>query len=72
MALEDVSFSLRRGAIHGLMGEHGSGKSTLIRIVWGGNQQKVIPGRWLTKKGIRVPVLCQGRISGAFIREQFK
>lgn len=32
-ALDDVSFTLRRGEIFGLVGESGSGKSTLARCV---------------------------------------
>jgi L-arabinose transport system ATP-binding protein len=34
-ALSDVSFSVRPGTVHGLMGENGAGKSTLIRILSG-------------------------------------
>jgi simple sugar transport system ATP-binding protein len=34
-ALEDVEFALRRGEIHGLVGENGAGKSTLIKALTG-------------------------------------
>lgn len=34
-ALRDVSFELRRGEIHGLCGENGAGKSTIVKILGG-------------------------------------
>jgi inositol transport system ATP-binding protein len=35
VALDNVSFALKRGTVHALMGENGAGKSTLMKIIAG-------------------------------------
>ncbi len=35
LALDDVSFSVRKGSVHALMGENGAGKSTLMKCLFG-------------------------------------
>lgn len=39
-ANEDVDFKLRKGSIHGLLGENGAGKTTLMNILYGLYQQE--------------------------------
>ena len=35
LALDDVTFSVRKGTVHALMGENGAGKSTLMKCLFG-------------------------------------
>ena len=35
VANHDVTFAVRRGTVHALVGENGAGKSTLMKILYG-------------------------------------
>ena len=57
-ALEDVSFDVRPGEIHAILGENGAGKSTLVKIVSGQVQPSA---GTLMFKGTRVTVHTPAR-----------
>ncbi|MFO7178307.1 MAG: ABC transporter ATP-binding protein [Pseudomonadota bacterium] len=56
-ALEDVSFRLRPGSVHALLGENGAGKSTLVKCILGyyraDSGEVQLGGRTITPKSPR-------------------
>ena len=52
-ALKDVSFNINKGEVHALIGENGSGKSTMTNMLTGIYTLEVDSSFWMEKKFIR-------------------
>ncbi|SLM18762.1 fused methyl-galactoside transporter subunits of ABC superfamily: ATP-binding components [uncultured spirochete] len=61
-ALDNVSFAVRRGEVHGLVGENGAGKSTLMKILNGvlapDSGNILVDGRPITFKNTKQAQAC--------------
>lgn len=55
-ALDGVGFSVRRGEVHGLLGQNGSGKSTLIKILSGFHKPDPGARLWVNGEEVALPI----------------
>lgn len=70
-ALKDVSFDLRRGEVHVLIGENGAGKSTLIKVLGGAHLPDAGEIR-LEGRPVRIPSpLASQRLGVSIIYQEF-
>ncbi len=81
IALNDVSIEIRRGEIQGLIGENGSGKSTVTSIISGmqksdggemvykGEKWEPVSMLWALEKGIGMIVQENGTVPGISVAE---
>ena len=81
IALNDVSIEVRRGEIQGLIGENGSGKSTVTSIISGmqkadsgemaykGEKWEPVSMLWALEKGIGMIVQENGTVPGISVAE---
>ncbi len=54
LALDDISFELRKGEVHALVGENGAGKSTFIKILSGAHKMDTGGSICIDKKEVEI------------------
>ena len=69
VALDNMSLQLKRGEVHGLIGENGAGKSTLIKTLTGVYQPDGVRFMWTAKRSpLRDRQSPKQKVSRAYIR----